>query len=60
MYSFFFKNDDLLLSRGQISANLPDLCIVYKLYLECGKLINLFDWLQVGDDDDDDTTMVMW
>eukprot|EP00118_Oscarella_pearsei_P020371 m.220549 g.220549 ORF g.220549 m.220549 type:complete len:735 (+) comp39945_c0_seq17:20-2224(+) len=24
----------------------PDICIAYKLYLECGKLINLYDWLQ--------------
>lgn len=25
---------------------MPDVCIIYKLYLECGKLINLYDWLQ--------------
>ncbi|XP_058809862.1 origin recognition complex subunit 3 [Phymastichus coffea] len=24
----------------------PDICIVYKLHLECGKMINLYDWLQ--------------
>ena len=24
---------------------MPDLCIVYQLHLECGRLINLFDWL---------------
>ena len=39
---------------------MPDLCIVYKLHLECGKLINLFDWMQafravVGAADDDQT-----
>lgn len=25
---------------------MPDICIAYKLHLECGKLINLYDWLQ--------------
>jgi len=25
---------------------LPDLSIVYKIHLECGKMINLYDWLQ--------------
>ena len=24
---------------------MPDVCIVYLLHLECGRLINLFDWL---------------
>lgn len=24
---------------------MPDICIVYQLHLECGRLINLFDWL---------------
>lgn len=23
-----------------------DICIAYKLHLECGKLINMYDWLQ--------------
>lgn len=32
-------------SMGLI-ASLPDLSIVYKLHLECGAMINLFDWLQ--------------
>ena len=31
-----------------ISANMPDICIVYQLHLEYGKFINLYDWLQVG------------
>eukprot|EP00090_Calanus_glacialis_P002442 TRINITY_DN11829_c0_g1_i1.p1 TRINITY_DN11829_c0_g1~~TRINITY_DN11829_c0_g1_i1.p1 ORF type:complete len:789 (-),score=311.69 TRINITY_DN11829_c0_g1_i1:504-2840(-) len=30
---------------GEIPASLPDICIGYKLHLECPKLINLFDWL---------------
>lgn len=25
---------------------MPDICIAYKLHLECGKMINLYDWLQ--------------
>ena len=28
-----------------LSPNMPDVCIVYLLHLECGRLINLFDWL---------------
>ena len=24
---------------------MPDLCIVYKLHTECGRLINLYDWM---------------
>jgi len=30
-----------------LDANMPDICIVYQLHLECGRLINLYDWLQV-------------
>ena len=33
-------------SAEQIPAYLPDICIAYKLHLESGKLINLYDWLQ--------------
>ncbi|KAK6987281.1 origin recognition complex subunit 3 [Biomphalaria glabrata] len=29
-----------------ILSSMPDLCIVYKLHLECGTLVNLYDWLQ--------------
>ncbi|XP_049290606.1 origin recognition complex subunit 3 [Anopheles funestus] len=29
-----------------IVPSLPDLSIAYKLHLECGRMINLFDWLQ--------------
>lgn len=25
---------------------MPDISIAYKLHLECGKMINLYDWLQ--------------
>ncbi|XP_067018831.1 origin recognition complex subunit 3-like isoform X2 [Acropora muricata] len=31
---------------GTVQDTLPDICIAYKLHLECGRLINLFDWLQ--------------
>jgi len=30
---------------GEIPATLPDLCVGYKLHLECRRLINVFDWL---------------
>merc|ERR1719376_1135083 len=30
---------------GEIPAAFPDICIGYKLHLECQKLINLYDWL---------------
>ncbi|EFA03157.1 origin recognition complex subunit 3 [Tribolium castaneum] len=29
-----------------ILPSMPDISIVYKLHLECGKMINLYDWLQ--------------
>ncbi|XP_059144309.1 origin recognition complex subunit 3-like [Physella acuta] len=29
-----------------ILPSMPDVCIVYKLHLECGTLVNLYDWLQ--------------
>ena len=25
--------------------SMPDLCLVYKLHMECGRLINLYDWM---------------
>lgn len=28
-----------------LSPLMPDVCIAYQLHLECGHLINLFDWL---------------
>ncbi|KAK3739946.1 hypothetical protein QZH41_012795 [Actinostola sp. cb2023] len=31
---------------GAIQDTLPDVSIAYKLHLECGRLINLYDWLQ--------------
>jgi len=32
-------------SLDEIPATLPDICIAYKLHLECPRLINVFDWL---------------
>ncbi|XP_046664518.1 origin recognition complex subunit 3 [Homalodisca vitripennis] len=33
-------------SDGEILHTMPDVCIVYKLHLESGALINMYDWLQ--------------
>lgn len=35
------ENDDT-----KLVPTMPDVSIVYKLHLECGKMINMFDWLQ--------------
>ncbi|XP_047986060.1 origin recognition complex subunit 3 [Leguminivora glycinivorella] len=35
-----------LSSSDSASATLPDVCLAYKLHRECGKHINLYDWLQ--------------
>ncbi|KJE96911.1 origin recognition complex ORC subunit 3 [Capsaspora owczarzaki ATCC 30864] len=32
--------------RSRVISTIPDTCIVYQLYRECGRLINLYDWLQ--------------
>ena len=29
-------------------ASMPDVCIAHQLHLECGRLINLYDWMQVS------------
>ncbi|XP_055529762.1 origin recognition complex subunit 3 [Wyeomyia smithii] len=31
---------------SNLVSTLPDLSVAYKLHLECGRMINLFDWLQ--------------
>ncbi|XP_066984127.1 origin recognition complex subunit 3 [Macrobrachium rosenbergii] len=31
---------------SNIVTSLPDVSVAYKLHLECGRLINLYDWLQ--------------
>uniref|UniRef100_A0A8D2PB69 Origin recognition complex subunit 3 n=1 Tax=Zosterops lateralis melanops TaxID=1220523 RepID=A0A8D2PB69_ZOSLA len=47
---WYLKNQALKCDGGGISNKAPDICIVYKLHLECGRLINLVDWLEVCDD----------
>ncbi|XP_072409769.1 origin recognition complex subunit 3 [Chiloscyllium punctatum] len=42
-----YLQNEALRSEGETITNTaPDICIVYKLHLECGRLINLYDWLQ--------------
>uniref|UniRef100_A0A8C1KAV1 Origin recognition complex subunit 3 n=1 Tax=Cyprinus carpio TaxID=7962 RepID=A0A8C1KAV1_CYPCA len=43
---YYLQNESLKTDAGTISSAAPDLCIVYKLHLECGRLINLYDWLE--------------
>ncbi|NXU88647.1 ORC3 protein, partial [Xiphorhynchus elegans] len=43
---WYLKNQVLKCDGGSISNKAPDICIVYKLHLECGRLINLVDWLE--------------
>lgn len=45
-------------SAGVIPASAPDICIAFKLHNECGRMINLCDWLEafytiVSSDDSD-------
>lgn len=46
--TFFFQNENLKTDDGTVSSSAPDICIAYKLHLECGRLINLYDWLEVS------------
>uniref|UniRef100_A0A8C3GAQ6 Origin recognition complex subunit 3 n=1 Tax=Cyclopterus lumpus TaxID=8103 RepID=A0A8C3GAQ6_CYCLU len=43
---YYLQNDRLKTEDGIVSNAAPDICIVYKLHLECGRLINLYDWLE--------------
>ncbi|XP_056281980.1 origin recognition complex subunit 3 [Pseudoliparis swirei] len=43
---YYLQNDRLKTEDGIVSNAAPDVCIVYKLHLECGRLINLYDWLE--------------
>ncbi|XP_049595343.1 origin recognition complex subunit 3 [Syngnathus scovelli] len=43
---YYLLNESLKTDDGSVSNAAPDICIVYKLHLECGRLINLYDWLQ--------------
>ncbi|NXW58383.1 ORC3 protein, partial [Eurystomus gularis] len=42
----YLKNQALKNDGGSVSNKAPDICIVYRLHLECGRLINLVDWLE--------------
>ncbi|KAG7269808.1 hypothetical protein CRUP_027151, partial [Coryphaenoides rupestris] len=42
----YLQNDKLRTEEGGVSNAAPDICIVHKLHLECGRLINLYDWLE--------------
>ncbi|XP_057199376.1 origin recognition complex subunit 3 isoform X2 [Triplophysa rosa] len=42
----YLQNEALKTNAGMVSSAAPDLCIIYKLHLECGRLINLYDWLE--------------
>uniref|UniRef100_I3M4D0 Origin recognition complex subunit 3 n=1 Tax=Ictidomys tridecemlineatus TaxID=43179 RepID=I3M4D0_ICTTR len=41
---FYIKNEALKSEEGCIPNIAPDICIAYKLHLECSRLINLVDW----------------
>ncbi|XP_016890719.1 origin recognition complex subunit 3 isoform X2 [Cynoglossus semilaevis] len=43
---YYIQNDKLKAEDGSVSNAAPDICIAYKLHLECGRLINLYDWLE--------------
>ncbi|OWF47585.1 origin recognition complex subunit 3-like [Mizuhopecten yessoensis] len=42
----YLRNQTESDNSGTISPDIPDVCIVYKLHMECSQLINLYDWLQ--------------
>ncbi|XP_005377791.1 PREDICTED: origin recognition complex subunit 3 isoform X2 [Chinchilla lanigera] len=41
---YYLKNEALNSEEGCIPNIAPDICIAYKLHLECSRLINLVDW----------------
>ncbi|XP_074517177.1 origin recognition complex subunit 3 [Sebastes fasciatus] len=43
---YYLQNERLKTEDGTVSNAAPDICLVYKLHLECGRLINLYDWLE--------------
>ncbi|KAJ0006081.1 hypothetical protein NQD34_013354 [Periophthalmus magnuspinnatus] len=43
---FYLQNENLRVEDGGVPNSAPDICIAYKLHLECGRLINLLDWLE--------------
>ncbi|XP_008278202.1 origin recognition complex subunit 3 isoform X1 [Stegastes partitus] len=43
---YYLQNESLKTEDGTVSNAAPDICIAYKLHLECGRLINLYDWME--------------
>ncbi|XP_021015650.1 origin recognition complex subunit 3 isoform X2 [Mus caroli] len=43
---YYLKNEALKSEEGCIPNTAPDICIAYKLHLECSRLINLVDWAE--------------
>ncbi|XP_060735997.1 origin recognition complex subunit 3 isoform X1 [Tachysurus vachellii] len=43
---YYLQNVSLKTDAGTVSNAAPDICVAYKLHLECGRLINLYDWLE--------------
>ncbi|XP_077606392.1 origin recognition complex subunit 3 isoform X2 [Crocuta crocuta] len=41
---YYLKNEALKSEEGCIPNVAPDICVAYKLHLECSRLINLVDW----------------
>ncbi|KAL2792287.1 origin recognition complex subunit 3 isoform 2, partial [Daubentonia madagascariensis] len=41
---YYLQNEALKSEEGCIPNIAPDICIAYKLHLECSRLINLVDW----------------
>uniref|UniRef100_A0A8C6WDQ3 Origin recognition complex subunit 3 n=1 Tax=Nannospalax galili TaxID=1026970 RepID=A0A8C6WDQ3_NANGA len=41
---YYLKNEALKSEEGCIPNVAPDVCVAYKLHLECSRLINLADW----------------
>uniref|UniRef100_A0ABI7XF14 Origin recognition complex subunit 3 n=1 Tax=Felis catus TaxID=9685 RepID=A0ABI7XF14_FELCA len=44
---YYLKNEALKSEEGCIPNVAPDICIAYKLHLECSRLINLVDWSEI-------------
>ncbi|XP_049551434.1 origin recognition complex subunit 3 isoform X5 [Orcinus orca] len=45
---YYLKNEALRSEEGCIPNVAPDICIAYKLHLECSRLINLVDWSELS------------
>lgn len=34
------------MTADSVSSRLPDTCLAFRLHLECGAMINVYDWMQ--------------